>query len=297
MAAAHDLADPLLRVPERVLRWGLDHYAVQARMRVVGARHRRIEGPKNLPVERDPEHTALCLEDADHGERKTVDPDLAADRVEMGKELARCLGTDDHHRRASRIFLGGEHPALRDLQVLDREEVGRHRLDQVLRATPRERGPRRVPPRVVQRPPHTRRQDRPDGLGVLDGDLRTLLPLPPRGVRHVTSIDVREAAQVERVDAEELAAEILFDVSRHPADDRYHANEKHDAHGDAEEREEASEFLGSNLRERQANRVENQQMIGAEGSIGTTLPDPSRFRAANPLDAPANGLAALSACL
>ena len=83
--------------------------------------------------------------------------------------------------------------------------------------------------------------------------------------RHVTGIDVRKAAQVERVDAEELAAKVLLDVSRHPADDRDHADEKHHAHGDAEEREETSELLGSNLRKRQANRVENQHTIGGRG--------------------------------
>jgi hypothetical protein len=255
VTAAHGLAYQLLqrRLLGRVL--ALHHHAVEPVPRLGHASHRRGDRGEHLQVEREAEHLALLLQHADDAERDAAELDLAADRVHPREVQLRHLAADHDHRRARGRLLLAEHPATLDGEVLDGEQAGGHRLDDHLRAALAVRGDRRLPGDVLDGPAGAHGERVAHGVGVLQHDLRAALELPPLGLAHL-AVEVRRLAQVERVDAEELAGEVALDVLRHPVDDAHDGDEEHDADGHAEQGEEALELLHADLAEGEADRFE-----------------------------------------
>src|SRR5207244_2934053 len=97
------------------------HYPVHVAARIGEMVQRRFVRRDGEAVEREPENAALFLDHADDVIRYSADPQIAADRIQIRKEILRDLIADDDDGRAELRFLVGEQPSGGDVVLLDRE--------------------------------------------------------------------------------------------------------------------------------------------------------------------------------
>ena len=69
--------------------------------------------------------------------------------------------------------------------------------------------------------------------------------------------------KLERVDAHQSPDEVVLHVSAHAFHDGDDGDEEHHADRDAKQREEALELLNTDLRQREANGLEERHRIGS----------------------------------
>ena len=91
----------------------LNDHRVDDAVRIHPAVERRLFRRDDELVEREAERAALLLHHADDGVRNALDAQLAPDRIEVREEVIGDVLADHDDRRAERVFLRGDEPALR----------------------------------------------------------------------------------------------------------------------------------------------------------------------------------------
>src|SRR5450759_910854 len=134
---------------------------------------------------------------------------------------------------------------------------------------------------ALDRVPRSGRQHASDERQIRVIDARTSEPGAPLFFGAGAVAEPGEAAQRERVDAQQLRREVVLHVAAHALHDRNHCDQEHDADANAEEREEAFQLLHADLRQSQPDCLDERHgqsfLLSSGGAIPAALMKVARF--------------------